>query len=118
MISWLTSQEVTIPKGATVIGIQHVPAFRDRGFPDSRPYWVVNEPYRSREMVLLEKMGVKHMLVGHWHNFRVFSSGGITWHEGAATSWLPLGGRLGFVVHTITSSDVKSEFVALPGATP
>jgi 3',5'-cyclic-AMP phosphodiesterase len=119
MIAWLTNQAASIPNGSTVIGIQHVPVFRDGDFPDPKPYWVINEPYRSQEMGLLAEIGVKHILVGHWHNFRVFSSGGITWHEGAATSWLPWGGNLGFVVHTISSSgDIQSEFVALPGATP
>lgn len=119
MLSWLTNQAASIPHGATVIGIQHIPLFRDGSFPSTKPFWVVNDPYRSRELALLEKMGVKHMLVGHWHNFRVFSSNGITFHVGAATSWLPIGGRLGFAVHTISlTGDVKSQFVALPGARP
>ena len=119
MIAWLTAQAASIPKGAVVIGIQHVPAFRDGGFPDSHPYWVVNEPFRSKEMALLQKIGVKNMLVGHWHDFRIFSADGMTWHVGAATSWLPLGGHLGFEVHKISGSgSVSTEFVALPGATP
>lgn len=119
MFAWLTAQASSIPKGATVIPVQHVPLFRNNGFPDPRPYWVINDPVRSRELALLEKMGVKHMLVAHWHHFMVFSSNGITFHEGAATSWLPIGGTLGFAVHTISlSGDVKTEFVALPGAKP
>ena len=119
MFAWLSAQLSSIPKGATVIPVQHIPLFRDNGFPDPRPYWVINDPVRSRELALLEKMGVKHMLVGHWHNFRVFTNGGITYHEGAATSWLPIGGTLGFAVHTISPlGDVKTEFVALPGAKP
>ena len=120
MLTWLTGQATSIPKGAVVIGIQHIPVYRDGSFPkDSRPYWIISDPYRSREMALLEKIGVKHMLVGHWHTFRVFSSGGITWHEGPTTSWLPQGGQLGFAVHAISSSgNVQTEFVALPGAKP
>jgi predicted phosphodiesterase len=119
MIAWLTAQAASLPKGAAVIGIQHIPVFLDGGFPGSRPYWIISEPFRSKEMALLEKMGVKHMLVGHWHNYRVFSSGGITWHEGAATSWLPNGGELGFVVHSISSSgSVTSKFVLFPGGKP
>jgi 3',5'-cyclic-AMP phosphodiesterase len=119
MLSWLSGQAASIPKGATVIGVQHIPLFRAGGFPDSKPYWVVNDPYRSRELALLQKMGVKHMLVGHWHIGKVFSAGGITFHDGPATSWLPLGGFLGFAVHTISSSgDVSTRFVALPGAKP
>lgn len=120
MLIWLAGQAASIPRSAVVIGIQHIPVFRDGGFPnDTRPYWIVSDPFRSKEMALLAKIGVKHMLVGHWHNFRVFSVDGITWHAGAATSWLPQGGHLGFAVHKISGSgSVSTEFVAIPGATP
>ena len=118
MLSWMSGQVALIPKGATVIAVQHVPLFRNGGFPDPREYWVVNEPFRSRELAILEKMGVKHMLVGHWHNFRVFTTNDITSHVGAATSWLPLGGHLGFAVHTISGGNVSTRFVALPNAVP
>ncbi len=102
-------------RGGIIIGIQHVPDFRDGNFPpDTKPYWVVNDPYRSREMDLLHRLGVKHMLVGHWHNGRVFNREGITWHVAPATSWLPWGGELGFAMHTITpDGDVRTEFVPL-----
>jgi 3',5'-cyclic AMP phosphodiesterase CpdA len=102
-------------QGKIIIGVQHIPVFRDGNFPpDNKPYWVVNDPYRSREMDILHKLGVKHMLVGHWHNGRVFSHDGITWHVAPATSWLPWGGELGFAVHTISrNGDVKTEFVPL-----
>ena len=98
-----------------VIGIQHIPDFRDGNFPpDTKPYWIVNDPYRSREMDILHKLGVRHMLVGHWHNGRVFEHDGITWHVAPATSWLPWGGELGFAMHTISKDgDVKTEFVPL-----
>jgi 3',5'-cyclic AMP phosphodiesterase CpdA len=119
MLSWLSGQAASIPHGATVIAVQHIPLFRAGGFPDAKPYWVVNEPYRSRELASLQKMGVKHMLVGHWHIGKVFSAGGITFHDGPATSWLPQGGFLGFAVHTISSTgEVNTRFVALPGARP
>jgi 3',5'-cyclic-AMP phosphodiesterase len=120
MLAWLAAQASSIPLGAIVIGVQHIPAFRDGRFPpDSKPYWVVNEPFRSEEMALLQRIGVKDILVGHWHNFRIFFAEGITWHESAATSWLPWGGNLGFEVHKINSSGtVSTEFVVLPGATP
>ncbi len=111
MMAWLTGQAASIPKGAVVIGIQHIPDFRDGGFPSALPYWVVSEPFRSREMTQLEKMGVKNMLAGHWHAYKVFSAGGITWHVGPTTSH---GGGLGFVVHTISSSgSISSKFVPL-----
>jgi 3',5'-cyclic-AMP phosphodiesterase len=120
MLAWLSDQALSIPPGAVVIAIQHIPPFRDNGFPpDTKPYWVVDEPFRSEEMGLLQRIGVKDALVGHWHNFRVFAADGITWHESAATSWLPWGGILGFEVHQISSSGtVTTEFVALPAATP
>jgi hypothetical protein len=118
MLSWLTDQAGSIPKGATVVAVQHIPPFRNGSFPDSKPYWILNDPYRSLEMAILQKMGVKHMLVGHWHNYRVFTSDGITFHEGPATSWLPFGGQLGFAVHTISAGNVSSRFVVIPGAVP
>ncbi len=102
-----------------VIGVQHIPVFHDGGFPDPKPYWVVNDPYRSREMKALRQLGIKHMLVGHWHNGRIFEREGITWHVAPATSWLPWGGELGFAMHTIgADGDVHTEFVGLSGATP
>ena len=118
MLDWLKDQG----KGGkdkkhagVVIGVQHIPDFRDGNFPpDSKPYWIVNDPYRSKEMDILHKLGVRHMLVGHWHNGRVFEHGGITWHVAPATSWLPWGGELGFAMHTISKDgDVKTEFVPL-----
>jgi 3',5'-cyclic AMP phosphodiesterase CpdA len=103
-------------RGNIVIGIQHIPAFRADNLPsDPKPYWVVNEPYRSREMALLHKLGIRHMLVGHWHVGTVFERDGITWHVAPSTSrLLPWSGQLGFAIHTIGSNgDVRTEFVAL-----
>jgi DNA repair exonuclease SbcCD nuclease subunit len=128
MLAWLTalhgnekSEERLEEHRAreVVIGVQHIPVFHDGGFPDPKPYWVVNDPYRSREMKALKQLGIKHMLVGHWHNGRVFDREGITWHVAPATSWLPWGGELGFAMHTISADgDVHTEFVGLPGAKP
>jgi 3',5'-cyclic AMP phosphodiesterase CpdA len=103
-------------RGSIIIGIQHIPAFRGDNLPaDPKPYWVINEPYRSREMALLHKLGIRHMLVGHWHVGTVFERDGITWHVAPTTSrLLPWSGQLGFAMHTISSNgDVKTEFVAL-----
>jgi 3',5'-cyclic-AMP phosphodiesterase len=117
MMAWLRSQ---IGKQKNpLIGIQHIPAFRDGGFPDPKPYWVISEPYRSQEVDVLRQLGVKHMLVGHWHNGRVFDQEGITWHVAPATSWLPWGGQLGFAMHRISADgEVSTEFVYLPDAQP
>jgi predicted MPP superfamily phosphohydrolase len=101
------------------IGVQHIPMFHDGRFPDPKPYWVINDPYRSKELKMLHDLGIKDMLVGHWHNGRVFEREGITWHVAPSTAWLPWGGDLGFAVHTISADgDVHTEFVDLPGARP
>ena len=115
MLQWLSDQAAT-EKGRIVIGLQHIPPVRDGDFPpDTKPYWVISEPYRPSEIALLHELGIKHMLVGHWHNGRAFQWEGITWHVGPATSWLPWGGQLGFAIHTITpDGNVKTEFVNLP----
>jgi 3',5'-cyclic AMP phosphodiesterase CpdA len=101
--------------GNIVIGIQHIPAERSDVLPDNKPYWVVNEPYRSRELNLLHHIGVKHMLVGHWHVGNVFERDGITWHVAPSTSrLLPWSGQLGFSIHTISrNGDVRTEFVPI-----
>jgi 3',5'-cyclic-AMP phosphodiesterase len=114
MLAWMADQaEAT--KGKVVIAVQHIPLFRDHGFPDVKPYWTVNAPYAARETELLHKLGIKHLLAGHWHNGRVFEQDAITIHVAPATSWLPLGGELGFAMHTITADgNVRTEFVALP----
>lgn len=102
--------------GQIVIGIQHIPVFRDENIlPDPKPYWTINEPYRSREMDLLHKLGIRHMLVGHWHVGDVFEREGIVWHVAPSTSRpLPWSHGIGFAMHTITpDGDVKTEFVSL-----
>ncbi len=114
MLAWLAGQAEKM-RGHIVIGLQHVPIARADGFPpDAKPYWVISEPYRSRELDLLHQLGIEHMLVGHWHRGMIFESGGITWHVGPASSWLPWGGELGFAWHTISrDGNVQTEFVPL-----
>jgi 3',5'-cyclic AMP phosphodiesterase CpdA len=102
--------------GNIVIGIQHIPAARgDNMPPDRKPYWVVSEPYRSRELNLLHRLGVRHMLVGHWHVGNIFERDGIVWHVAPSTSrLLPWSSPLGFAMHTISANgDVKTEFVPI-----
>lgn len=120
MLSWLNGlQEGSRSSKQVVIGIQHIPVFHDGKFPDPKPYWVINEPYRSREMKALRQLEIKDMLVGHWHNGRVFEREGITWHVAPSTAWLPWGGELGFAVHTISrDGTVRTQFQDLPGANP
>ena len=120
MLSWLNGlQEESQASKHVVIGVQHIPVFHDGKFPDPKPYWVISEPYRSKEMKALRQLGIKHMLVGHWHNGRVFEREGITWHVAPSTAWLPWGGELGFAVHSISyDGNVRTQFVDLPGAKP
>ena len=102
--------------GNIVIGIQHIPAARgDNMPPDPKPYWVINEPYRSRELNLLHRIGVRHMLAGHWHVGNIFERDGIVWHVAPSTSrLLPWSTPLGFAMHTISpNGDVKTEFVSI-----
>ena len=102
--------------GNIVIGIQHIAAARgDNMPPDPKPYWTVNEPYRSRELNLLHRIGVRHMLVGHWHVGNIFERDGIVWHVAPSTSrLLPWSTPLGFAMHTISpNGDVKTEFVSI-----
>ena len=122
MLSWLKGlkKKEKHNKHDVVIGVQHIPVFHDGNYPpDRKPYWIVSEPYRSREMDALKKLGIRNMFVGHWHNGRVFEREGITWHVAPATSWLPWGGELGFAMHTITpDGEVHTELIDLPGAQP
>jgi len=118
MLDWL-AQQAEPTRGRVVMAVQHIPLFRDNGFPDGKPYWTVNAPYAQRETDLLHELGVKHLLAGHWHTGRIFEQDGITIHVSPATSWLPFGGKLGFALHSINSDgDVHTEFVALPGSAP
>ena len=122
MLDWLSDLAHTRKhdkERGVIIGIQHIPVFHDGRFPDPKPYWVISDPYRSREMKALKDLGIKDMLVGHWHKPRTFEREGITWHVAPSTAWLPWGGELGFAMHTISSGgEVSTEFVPLPGAEP
>ena len=124
MMSWLegfgSDRDDRKHEETVRIAIQHIPPFRDGNFPpDTKPYWVISDPYRSHEMKVLHELGVRDVLVGHWHNGRVFEKDGITWHVAPATSWLPWGGELGFAMHTISEEGrVSTEFVNLEDARP
>ena len=107
-------------RGRLIFAMQHEPLDRAGDFPtDGKDYWTIQEPYRSREIDLLHRLGVKHIFVGHWHKGEVFSAHDITEHVAPATSWSGTGDKLGFAMHTITpDGDVKTEFVYLEGADP
>jgi len=124
MLNWMnslvTTEQNAIAAGRVVIAVQHIPVARDYGFPpDTKPYWIISDPYRTREMNALHALGVKNVLAGHWHSAKIFDWGNITWHVAPSTSWLPWGGTLGFSVHTITAAgNVLTDFVDLPNAVP
>lgn len=124
MLNWMSSivskEQAAIAAGHVAIAVQHTPVARDSGFPpDTKPYWIISDPYRTREMNALHALGVKTVLVGHWHSDKIFEWGEITWRDGPSTSWLPWGGALGFAVHTISAAGtVDTEFVDLPNALP
>jgi 3',5'-cyclic AMP phosphodiesterase CpdA len=118
MFAWLAEQEDKT-KGKVTIAVQHIPLFRDNAFPDNKPYWTVNAPYAQHETDILHQLGIKHLLAGHWHNGRVFEHDGITVHVAPATSWLPLGGQLGFAIYNISAEgEVHTEFVPLSESAP
>jgi 3',5'-cyclic AMP phosphodiesterase CpdA len=102
--------------GGVVIAVQHVPLDRGNGFPeDSKPYWTSQEPYRSRTLDLLHKLGVKDEFAGHLHHAAEYNADGIKFHLAPAIGY-PIGdpGGVGFAVHTIRSSgEVKTDFVYL-----
>ena len=102
-------------KPPLVFAMQHVPISRAGGFPnDPKPYWTTQEPYRSRELELLRRLGVKHVFLGHWHKGMVYQADGLIYHVAPATSWSPFGAPLGFAMHTISEDgQVKTDFVYL-----
>jgi 3',5'-cyclic AMP phosphodiesterase CpdA len=124
MLNWMKSlvgiEQQALAAGRVVVAVQHIPVARNYGFPpDTKPYWVISDPYRTLEMNALRALGVKTVLAGHWHSAKIFDWGNITWHTGPSTSWLPWGGTLGFAVHTITAAGtVLTQFVDLPNAVP
>jgi len=105
-----------------VLVMQHVPVSRADGgrFPnDPKPYWTVQEPYRSGELELLRRLGVRDVIVGHWHIGMVYDADGITYHVAPAVSWSAWEKRLGFAMHTINRDGrVHTDFVYIPGADP
>lgn len=124
MMTWLNGlvpKEIdAIIAGYVVIAVQHIPVARDSGFPTgTKPYWIISDPYRTREMNVLHALGIRDVLVGHWHSSKVFDWGSITWHASPSTGWLPFGGTLGFAVHTVSpAGNVSTQFVDLPNAFP
>ncbi len=118
MLDWFGKEisDLNREKSPLVFVVQHVPISRNAGFPrDPKPYWTVQEPYRSRELELLHRLGVRHVFLGHWHTGMVYQADGIAYHVAPATSWSPFNYPLGFAMHMISrDGEVKTEFVELP----
>ncbi len=118
MLKWLQEQADEAKQhpepGVVRVAVQHIPTSRgvDK-VPDQKPYWITQEPYRSKEIYLLQQLGVKDMLVGHWHKPVVFEEHGFTHHVAPAVSWA-VKPPIGFAMQTITPDGrVKTEFVTL-----
>lgn len=119
MFAWLQREaEARKPKEVKLrIAVQHIPFARGPAgqdlAPDPKPYWTVPEPYRSREIEALQRLGIREVLEGHWHSQMIFPADGFTHHVAPATSWATQG-PLGFALHTITPDGaVQTEFIPL-----
>ena len=113
MLHWLDEQSEHASGGSVAVAVQHVPTSRggDKAPDQQKPYWITQDPYRSHEIELLHKLGVKHIFAGHWHKAVDFQADGFTVHVAPATSWATQG-PLGFLIHTISpNGDVKTELV-------
>ncbi|MGI9103885.1 MAG: metallophosphoesterase family protein [Terriglobales bacterium] len=118
MLAWLKEQAHNQHRDRPIFVVQHIPPTLGGGIPENRPYWTTQEPYRSLELELLHRLGVRHMFAGHWHLATVFAADGLTYHIAPATSWSPFGSPLGFALHTITpGGDVTTTFISLSGET-
>lgn len=109
MLAWLHDLRVSGP----VIAVQHVPPSRPSAqtSPDAKPYWILHDPWRTRELDELRKLGVKDILAGHWHQGTIYNLDGLTIHVAPATSWSPKS-PLGFAIHAISADgNIKTEFV-------
>jgi len=109
MLAWLNGLHFQGP----VIAVQHVPPDRPspKSSPDDKPYWILHDPWRSRELEALRKLGVKDILAGHWHQGAVYDVDGLAVHVAPATSWSP-NSPIGFALHVIgRDGTVKTEFV-------
>jgi 3',5'-cyclic-AMP phosphodiesterase len=109
MLAWLNGLELSGP----VIALQHVPPDRPspQTSPDEKPYWILDDPWRTRELDVLRKLGVKDLLAGHWHQASIYQADGLTIHVAPSTSWSPKS-RLGFALHRIgPDGKVNTEFI-------
>jgi predicted MPP superfamily phosphohydrolase len=109
MLDWLNGLHFSGP----VIAVQHVPPDRSSPHisPDDKPYWILHDPWRTRELNGLRKLGVKDILAGHWHQGTIYQADGFTFHIAPATSWSPKS-KLGFAIDTISpSGQVKTKFI-------
>lgn len=109
MLEWLNGLHFSGP----VIAVQHVPPDRSSPHtsPDNKPYWVLHDPWRTRELNALRKLGVKDILAGHWHQGTIYQADGFTFHIAPATSWSPKS-KLGFAIHKISpSGQVETKFI-------
>jgi 3',5'-cyclic AMP phosphodiesterase CpdA len=110
MFKWLAS----LPESdKPTFVFQHVPITHD-GAPDDKVYWGVSDPYLSKEIAQLKRLGVKHLFAGHWHNPQTKDVDGITVHVAPAVSYGIKSDQVGVMLYTIQrSGEVKAELIPL-----
>ncbi|MCI0352888.1 MAG: metallophosphoesterase [Acidobacteriales bacterium] len=100
MLQWLAQQTAT--PGKVAIAIQHVPLFFSERLPERRPYWVISEPFRSRELTELRRLNVRHVLAGHWH-MRDVEDEQVIQHIAPSVAWPLFKSQPGYTLHTISA---------------
>ncbi len=115
MLVWLEHPEnAGEPAPRIRIAVQHVPIWRGGKAPDTKHYWTTHEPWRTREIDVLRKLGVHDVIAGHWHKPATVNEDGFTQHVAPAVSFAGPHIPIGFVIHTIGSDGgVQDEIVTL-----
>ena len=124
MLQWLGQQ--TVRPGQIALAFQHVPLYFSDRMPERRPYWVINEPYFSRELAEFRRLGIRHLFVGHWHMRNtddgpeseadgedVDDNEDMTQHVAPSVAFPLFRSHPGYSLHTISASgQVTTELVA------
>jgi uncharacterized repeat protein (TIGR01451 family) len=113
MMQWLAQQTST--PGKVAIAIQHVPLFFSERMPERRPYWVINEPFRSRELTELQRLKVRHFFAGHWH-MRDEEDEPIIQHIAPSVAWPLFKSQPGYMLYTIAANGTLTSERVAPAA--
>lgn len=114
MLAWLAHPDSSPAAPRVRIAVQHVPIWRGGQAPDAKVYWTTHEPWRTREIELLRKLGVRDLLAGHWHKPATIEEDGFAEHVAPSVGFASTGVSIGFAIQTIgTDGSVKTELVPL-----